>query len=79
MATAELISDGILRLHGPSGGVHDFDPLGPVCVEVTTEPRKGKFGVRVSIAGKTANYSMKSRGEAAAFAREAVRIIKNFE
>jgi len=78
MATAEFVSDGILRLHGPAGGFHDFDPIGLMTVEVTTEPRKGKFGVRVSIGGKTANYSMNSRGEATTFANEAVRILKNF-
>jgi hypothetical protein len=75
---AESVSDGILRIHGPGGGFCDFDPEGPVTVEVTTAPRTGQHGVRIAIAGRVGNFSMHSLGEASKFAKDAVRAIRYF-
>ena len=80
MARVEYIDDGIMRLHGPSGAYHDFDPYGPAEVKSIIQPKKGKNGLRVSVAlgGRTEIYPVKSIGEAMAFAKEAIHIIRNF-
>jgi len=80
MAFIEIIDDGIMRLHGPSGAYHDFDPY-ETNVEVKTiiQPKKGKNGFRVSvtIGNRTRLYPVITRGEAASFTKEAIYLIKS--
>jgi len=80
MASIEIIDDGIMRLHGPSGAYHDFDPY-DTTVEVKTiiQPGKGKKGFRVSvtIGNRTGLYPVLSPGEAASFTKEAIHLIKS--
>jgi hypothetical protein len=80
MARVEYINDGIMRLHGPSGAYHDFDPYGSAEVATIIQPKKGKNGLRVSVSlgGRTKIYPVNTIGEATAFAKEVVNIIRNF-
>jgi hypothetical protein len=80
MAYVEHISDGLLRLHGPSGAYHDFDPYGPVVIDTVMQPKKGKSGIRVSVSvgGRTAIYPMNNPGQASSFKNDAERLIRKF-